>query len=281
MRCMLTAPRAVAAVMPRLGMQVCAISAGAGDASILSPPAPPPGPPPPEPSTWERSSGQHGPHRLRSDAGQRRPLGLPPPPPGPKPLNDIMAFPECTENTAIGFGKHRGRTFGDVLRADPKYCNWVLTEAKRKPASCSGAFSAFVNFLHGQGIQVQQGGPEHVDERQPEDSFWQRPSDEPKVASTVQESCNEMPRGDASADLASGSADLASGQWKVTFGEKHVGVSFQEVLATDAAYCDFVIGQVLHSMTPPAAWIDSQVLSFVAYVQHMRLRADPSHTVRW
>lgn len=272
MKCMLTAPRVVAAIMPRLGKQSCAIFAGAADRSILSAP-PPPGPPPPVPTTWERNPGQRGPHRLRSDAGQRQPFGLPPPPPGPMPLKDTTAFLECTENTTIGFGKHRGRTFGDVFHTDPKYCSWVLTEAKRKSTSCSAAFTAFVTFLHGQGIQVQQGGLEHVDERQPEDSFWRRPGDEPKIASMVQESSNEMPCDDSP-------ADLASGQWKVAWGEKHIGLSFQELLATDAAYCDFVIGQVLHSTMPPPAWIDSQVLSFVAYVQHMRLRADPSHTLR-
>jgi len=73
------------------------------------------------------------------------------------------------------------------------------------------------------------------------------------------------------------STDLAAGQWKVTFGEKHIGLSFAEVHAIDADYCDFVIGQVLHSTAPHAAWIDSNVLSFVAFVQHMHARALGQH----
>jgi len=189
-------------------------------------------------------------------------------------MNNTRAFPECTENTTVGFGKYRGRTVRDVLRADTKYCSWVLTEAKRNPTRCTAEFTAFAIYLRGQGIQQQQGGPDHVsDERQSEDSFWRRPSDEPTVASMVQASNDETPSYDAS-------ADLASGQWKVTFGQKHVGSSFAEVLETDAEYCDYVIGQVLHSTMPPAVWIDFKVLSFVAYVQHMQLRADPSNTLR-
>jgi len=274
MKCMLTAPRAVAAVVPRLGFRLCATSGGAADPPVRSP-LPPPGPPPPEAAMWENNSGQRRRHRQQSDVGQRQPHWLPQPPPGPRPWKNTTAFLECTENTTIGFGKHRGRTFGDVFHAEPNYCSWVLQEAKRSQTRCSTEFVAFATYIRGQGIHQQQGGPENsLDERQPENSFWCRPSDEPKVASMVQGNGEETPDDDAS-------ADLASGQWKVTFGDKHVGLSFAEVLETDAAYCNFVTSQVLHSTMPPATWIDSKVLSFVTYFQHMRLRADPTHTVRW
>jgi len=274
MKCMLTAPRAVAAVVPRLGFRLCATSGGAADPPVRSP-LPPPGPPPPEAAMWENNSGQRRRHRQQSDGGQRQPHWLPQPPPGPRPWKNTTAFLECTENTTIGFGKHRGRTFGDVFHAEPNYCSWVLQEAKRSQTRCSTEFVAFATYIRGQGIHQQQGGPENsLDERQPENSFWCRPSDEPKVASMVQGNGEETPDDDAS-------ADLASGQWKVTFGDKHVGLSFAEVLDTDAAYCNFVTSQVLHSTMPPATWIDSKVLIFVTYVQHMRLRADPTHTVRW
>jgi len=265
MQCMLMVPRAAAGVVPRLGLRACSASAGIADASMMSPP-PPPGPPPPEPFMWDRNSSQHQLHRKR----------LPPPPPSQqRSLRDTTAFPECTENTTLGFGKYRGRTFRNVLDADVKYCNWVVMEASRNPTRCSAGFIAFVNYLRAQGIQQQHGGPERVaDERQPKDSFWSQPRDEPNATNIAQGSHDDTLRDNTS-------TDLASGQWKVTFGEKHVGSSFAEVLATDAAYCDFMIGQVLHSTMPPADWIDSKVLSFVAYVQHMRLRADPTYTVTW
>jgi len=270
MTCMMTAPRVVTAVVPRLGFRACATTAG------LPPPQgppPPPGPPPPETPMWEKSSGQHRLHRLQSDLGQRRPHSLLPPPPVQRPLNNTRALTDCTENTIVGFGKYRGRSFKDVLHAEPRYCSWVMMEAKRNPTRCSGEFTTFAIYLRGQGTQQQQGSKHLLDERQSEDSFWRRPSNEPMVASMLQERDDETPCVDAS-------ADLASGQWKVTFGEQHIGSSFAEVFETDAEYCDFVIGQVLHSTMPPAVWIDSKVLSFVTYVQHMQLRADPSNTLR-
>jgi hypothetical protein len=197
---------------------------------------------------WDLNSGQHLPHRKRL---------RPPPPSWPAALNFAAALPECIENAKLGFGKHRGRTFRDVFHSYPDYCSWILNEAKRNPTRCSAEFVAFATYLRDDGSQHQ------YDRRQPEDRFWRRSKDK-------QGSCAETLYDDDS-------TDLASGQWKVTFGEKHVGLSFAEVLAMDADYCDFVIGQVLHSTIPHAAWIDSKVLSFVAYVQHTRLRAVGQH----
>lgn len=47
-----------------------------------------------------------------------------------------------SSDTTFSFGKHRGKTFGEVADSDPSYCQWA-----KKTDSPSGALKDFISFL--------------------------------------------------------------------------------------------------------------------------------------
>jgi len=68
-------------------------------------------------------------------------------------------------------------------------------------------------------------------------------------------------------------AELISGSWLLQFG-KYRGVTMKEVASKDGPYCEWLLGQVLHSTFERPAWVTRNMLAFVAYIQQMRLRGE-------
>merc|ERR1711935_484904 len=56
-----------------------------------------------------------------------------------------VALEEHTPVTGIlTFGKHKGKTFGDVLHLDPDYCMWALKTSEKDDDEQFQAFADFV-----------------------------------------------------------------------------------------------------------------------------------------
>mmetsp|Transcript_93083 Transcript_93083/g.164592 ORF Transcript_93083/g.164592 Transcript_93083/m.164592 type:complete len:385 (+) Transcript_93083:42-1196(+) len=53
---------------------------------------------------------------------------------------------EPSDETVVAFGKHRGRTFKDVVTAVPDYCKWVLKTSQTSVGQCA-AFDLFTRYL--------------------------------------------------------------------------------------------------------------------------------------
>jgi hypothetical protein len=51
----------------------------------------------------------------------------PPPPPPPKPLPPPPPpdYTKLYRDFKVGFGKHKGKTFAQLVKEDPDYCLWV------------------------------------------------------------------------------------------------------------------------------------------------------------
>ena len=50
----------------------------------------------------------------------------PPPPPPPRPPPPPPDYSKLLRGNILSFGKHKGKTFRQVLREDPDYCLWVV-----------------------------------------------------------------------------------------------------------------------------------------------------------
>lgn len=155
---------------------------------------------------------------------------LPPPPPGPPPQT-LLTKDAASGISIVDFGMHRGFSFQEVLKRHPLYCQWIVNKASSGERLPSPGFMAFAAYLKNAGMQQSK-----------------------------KERSNSM-------FSATNDQDLASGQWQFMIG-KHQGLTFQQVAATDHAYCDWAIGQALHSTGPDIG----DLVHFVAYVQHVRLK---------
>lgn len=131
----------------------------------------------------------------------------------------------------MDFGKHRGFSFQEILEQHPRYCQWIVNEASSGERLPSPGFTAFAAYIRNAGMQ--QGKKER--------------------SNSMFSSTNDQ--------------DLASGQWQFKSG-KQQGLTFEQVAATDHAYCDWAIGEALRSTVPEMR----ELVHFVAYVQHVRLK---------
>lgn len=59
----------------------------------------------------------------------------------PTPASDVVRF-----------GKHKGASFEDVLRADPEYCQWVVDQAHDDGSERNPEFLQFAEYLQQQGV---------------------------------------------------------------------------------------------------------------------------------
>merc|ERR1712224_544845 len=50
-------------------------------------------------------------------------------------------------NTVMTFGKHKGRTFGDLKDNEPEYTTWALGHAAASPE-----LQVFIDYLRSQGV---------------------------------------------------------------------------------------------------------------------------------
>jgi len=139
-------------------------------------------------------------------------------------------------SSILSFGKHRGRTFQEVLSEHPDYGEWMLKKADSKSSEDdrppSENMQAFVDFVRGTGKSTPVRA--YTPARHEYDSH---PGHE-----------------------------LSSGKWNIKFGSKHPGRSFEEVYAADRNYCEFMTSQVLSSDKGSS----KDVLAFVIYVLHRK-----------
>ena len=68
-------------------------------------------------------------------------LSTPGPPPTMKQLNPVRSAKQRltlinpSSDTAIPFGKHRGRSLGELFQLDPGYCHWLVSQSRSQTAS--------------------------------------------------------------------------------------------------------------------------------------------------
>lgn len=139
-------------------------------------------------------------------------------------------------SSIVSFGKHRGRTFQEVLSEHPDYCQWVLKKADSKSPEDdrppSESMQAFLDYVRGAGKLASVRAPapaRHEYDSQP-------------------------------------GHELCSGKWSIKFGNKYAGRSFEEVYAADRQYCEYMTSQVLNSDRSSS----KDVQAFVIYVLHRK-----------
>ena len=78
-------------------------------------------------------------------------------------VQNAPLFFNYMENTVIEFGKHKGKTYGDVLKCDVSYCNWAMLKrgarsqammqfqewlkSKAKKATCENCNGTGLTFI--------------------------------------------------------------------------------------------------------------------------------------
>eukprot|EP00927_Polykrikos_kofoidii_P066073 TRINITY_DN61731_c0_g1_i1.p1 TRINITY_DN61731_c0_g1~~TRINITY_DN61731_c0_g1_i1.p1 ORF type:complete len:327 (-),score=52.90 TRINITY_DN61731_c0_g1_i1:150-1130(-) len=187
--------------------------------------------------------------------------------PTPVPTSPSVAEPASVggdgsgPQTELNFGKHRGSCFQEILRQDPNYCRWILKELTRPDIEATEGFLEFAHWLQTQGVEA--AGPSQRGSKRVEAA--PRPqANQPPVAAPAQNPEPQQKQPPTPAASRTPGADLASGQWLVTFGKKHVDRTFEEVVALDWDFCQWVVNTVLSkdSHAPP------EMISFATYILH-------------
>lgn len=58
---------------------------------------------------------------------------------------------EVSEETKVGFGKHRGKTHGELLKEDREYCKWIVSKKDDKDFK----YTDTLKWLEDQGVKAK------------------------------------------------------------------------------------------------------------------------------
>merc|ERR1719277_295604 len=166
--------------------------------------------------------------------------------------------------TMVGFGKHRGLTFRQLLEQEPNYCQWIVREAAARDERGEPpkeAFTALLSYIQG---SAARGAPAAVT-RPAHGQRYARGSYGGRSASPASHS---PPEG---SDFVSGTGDVADvplASATVAFGTKYKDRTFGEVVRADRDYSSYILNQVLNSPEPRGA----NMVAFALYVQYVMCR---------
>lgn len=162
-------------------------------------------------------------------------------------------------STVLDFGKHRGRTYQEMLDEESNYCQWVLDKAEKEPeAESSEAFKHFLAFLRANMSALKKSAPPRGGSR---GGFGgqggaSRPQGGFSPGAPIWSAKNQR-------------GPLVAGQWMLGFG-KHQGKTFEAIFNEDQQYCEWIAKSSLESEDKPPS---QQVLSLIAYCQDRWLRS--------
>jgi hypothetical protein len=164
--------------------------------------------------------------------------------------------------TVVGFGKHRGLTFRQLLEQEPNYCQWVVREAAARDERGEPpkeAFAALIKYVQGSAAGGALATVTRPAQRYPRGSYGGR---------NASPAPRSPPEG---SDLGSGMGDVADvplASATVAFGTKYKDRTFGEVVTTDKDYSSYILNQVLNSPEPRGA----NMVAFALYVQYVMCR---------
>jgi hypothetical protein len=175
----------------------------------------------------------------------------------------------------VGFGKYKDLTYEELLSNDPEFCSWVRRRASEAGADVSPAFRALAAYLAGVELP-QKTGFSRASKSLPRQEFNNRFQQYPPTAWNAQSQSSGDPTrvNDAVATerpqmnhRPKKTGTLMSGCWPLTFGKKHNGTTFAQVLRDDTPYCDFVVNTVLQADDK----VNPDMLAFSVYILYQAL----------
>eukprot|EP00930_Biecheleria_cincta_P048426 TRINITY_DN3373_c0_g1_i3.p1 TRINITY_DN3373_c0_g1~~TRINITY_DN3373_c0_g1_i3.p1 ORF type:complete len:299 (+),score=41.59 TRINITY_DN3373_c0_g1_i3:91-987(+) len=168
---------------------------------------------------------------------------------------------ESGSDQLVDFGKHRDRSYSEIVKDDPEYCRWVLDKARKDPENVGPALEAFAAYLEGvqlpQGSKYSRGGSGKSGgyAARRESGGWSGSSSYGGGAGAGG-GTQDRP-GKAKLGI------LAEGSWPVMFG-KYRGFTFAEVFARDPRYCEWLVNRILVTQEE----VSAEQLALTVFVMH-------------
>mmetsp|Transcript_30890 Transcript_30890/g.67644 ORF Transcript_30890/g.67644 Transcript_30890/m.67644 type:complete len:211 (-) Transcript_30890:251-883(-) len=153
----------------------------------------------------------------------------------------------------VGFGKHKEKTYGEMLAKEPGYCQWIL-KAEVQETSHPNMLD-FHAFVKEHAAELNGKAPAAA------------PARRRAGFGTAEQ------RAERGAPAPSEQPTIFSGKRTVSFG-KHVGKTFEEAFEENQHYCRWLVDRVVKKGVDK----DKAAAHFALYVLHRWWQKGPSTT---